>query len=237
MRRYRQAKIVATLGPASDTPEIIRTLFDAGADVFRLNFSHGSHDDHAARITTIRKLEIETGRPVGVLTDLQGPKLRVGEFADGSAELEIGATMRLDLDTEPGDARRVSLPHPEVFAALSIGTELLIDDGKLRLKVTKAGEDYAEAEVITGGRVSNHKGVNVPNAILPISSLGEKDRKDLDFALDHGVDYIGLSFVQRPEDIAEARKIIGGARPACSPSLRSQARLNILPRSSPCQMP
>ena len=210
MRRYRQAKIVATLGPASDTPEMIRTLFDAGADVFRLNFSHGSHDDHAARITTIRKLEIETGRPVGILTDLQGPKLRVGEFADGSAELEIGATMRLDLNTEPGDARRVSLPHPEVFAALSIGTELLIDDGKLRLKVTKAGEDYAEAEVITGGRVSNHKGVNVPNAVLPISSLGEKDRKDLDFALDHSVDYIGLSFVQRPEDIAEARKIIGG---------------------------
>jgi len=210
MRRYRQAKIVATLGPASDTPEMIRTLFDAGADVFRLNFSHGSHDDHAARIATIRELEIETGRPVGILTDLQGPKLRVGEFADGSAELETGAILRLDLDTEPGDTSRVSLPHPEVFAALSVGTELLIDDGKLRLKVTESGKDYAEAEVITGGRVSDHKGVNVPNAVLPISSLGEKDREDLDFALDHGVDYIGLSFVQRPEDIAEARKIIGG---------------------------
>ncbi len=210
MRRYRQAKIVATLGPASDTPEMIRTLFDAGADVFRLNFSHGSHDDHAARISTIRKLEIETGRPVGILTDLQGPKLRVGEFADGSAELKAGTTLRLDLDTKPGDASRVSLPHPEVFAALSVGTVLLIDDGKLRLKVTEAGKDYAEAEVITGGRVSDHKGVNVPNAVLPISSLGEKDRDDLEFALDHGVDYIGLSFVQRPEDIAEARKIIGG---------------------------
>tara|TARA_Y100001936_G_scaffold193763_1_gene193448 strand:- start:40820 stop:42301 length:1482 start_codon:yes stop_codon:yes gene_type:complete len=210
MRRYRQAKIVATLGPSSDTPDMIRTLFDAGADVFRLNFSHGTHDNHAAKISTIRKLEIETGRPIGILTDLQGPKLRVGEFADGAVELDVGATLRLDLDTKPGDAKRVSLPHPEVFSALAAGTELLIDDGKLRLKVINAGEDFAEAEVITGGQVSNHKGVNVPNAVLPISSLGEKDRDDLNFALDHGVDFIGLSFVQRPDDIAEARKIIAG---------------------------
>ena len=210
MRRYRQAKIVATLGPASESPEMIRSLFDAGADVFRLNFSHGSHDDHAARISIIRKLEIETGRPVGILTDLQGPKLRVGEFAEGAIELEKGMVLRLDLNTDPGTAHRVSLPHPEVFTALKIGTDFLIDDGKLRLKIIKASKDFAEAEVVVGGRISDHKGVNIPNAVLPISSLSPKDRDDLSFALDHGVDLIGLSFVQRPEDISEAQKIIAG---------------------------
>ena len=210
MRRYRQAKIVATLGPASESPEMIRNLFDAGADVFRLNFSHGSHDDHAARISIIRKLEIETGRPVGILTDLQGPKLRVGEFSEGATELEKGMVLRLDLNTDPGTTRRVSLPHPEVFSALKKGTDFLIDDGKLRLKIIKAGKDFAEAEVVVGGRISDHKGVNIPNAVLPISSLSPKDRDDLSFALDQGVDLIGLSFVQRPEDISEAEHIIAG---------------------------
>ena len=210
MRRYRQAKIVATLGPASESPEMIRSLFDAGADVFRLNFSHGSHDDHAARISIIRKLEIETGRPVGILTDLQGPKLRVGEFSEGATELEKGMVLRLDLNTDPGTTRRVSLPHPEVFSALKKGTDFLIDDGKLRLKIIKAGKDFAEAEVVVGGRISDHKGVNIPNAVLPISSLSPKDRDDLSFALDQGVDLIGLSFVQRPEDIREAEHIIAG---------------------------
>ena len=210
MRRYRQAKIVATLGPASESPEMIRSLFDAGADVFRLNFSHGSHDDHAARISIIRKLEIETGRPVGILTDLQGPKLRVGEFSEGATELEKGMVLRLDLNTDPGTTRRVSLPHPEVFSALKKGTDFLIDDGKLRLKIIKAGKDFAEAEVVVGGRISDHKGVNIPNAVLPISSLSPKDRDDLSFALDQGVDLIGLSFVQRPEDISEAEHIIAG---------------------------
>ena len=210
MRRYRQAKIVATLGPASESPEMIRSLFDAGADVFRLNFSHGSHDDHAARISIIRKLEIETGRPVGILTDLQGPKLRVGEFSEGATELEKGMVLRLDLNTDPGTTRRVSLPHPEVFSALKKGTDFLIDDGKLRLKIIKAGKDFAEAEVVVGGRISDHKGVNIPNAVLPISSLSPKDRDDLSFALEQGVDLIGLSFVQRPEDISEAEHIIAG---------------------------
>ena len=210
MRRYRQAKIVATLGPASESPEMIRSLFDAGADVFRLNFSHGSHDDHAARISIIRKLEIETGRPVGILTDLQGPKLRVGEFSEGATELEKGMVLRLDLNTDPGTTRRVSLPHPEVFSALKKGTDFLIDDGKLRLKIIKASKDFAEAEVVVGGRISDHKGVNIPNAVLPISSLSPKDRDDLSFALDQGVDLIGLSFVQRPEDISEAEHIIAG---------------------------
>ena len=210
MRRYRQAKIVATLGPASESPEMIRSLFDAGADVFRLNFSHGTHDDHAARIARIRKLEIETGRPVGILTDLQGPKLRIGEFIEGATELEAGMVLRLDLNIEPGTAHRFSLPHPEVFAALKKGTDFLIDDGKLRLKIIQAGKDFAEAEVVIGGRISDHKGVNIPNAALPISSLSPKDRDDLSFALDQGVDLIGLSFVQRPEDIIEAQNIIAG---------------------------
>jgi pyruvate kinase len=210
MRRHRQAKIVATLGPASGSPDMIRTLFEAGADVFRLNFSHGSHDEHAARIAAIRALEQETGRPIGILSDLQGPKLRVGDFEDGSVRLEAGKPFRLDLDVRLGDATRGPLPHPEIFAAIREGTELLLDDGKLRLRVTRAAADHADTEVITGGKLSNHKGVNVPNAVLPISALGAKDREDLEFALEHGVDFVGLSFVQRPEDIAEARKIIGG---------------------------
>jgi pyruvate kinase len=210
MRRYRNAKIVATLGPASDTPEMIRALFEAGADVFRLNFSHGTHDEHAARIKAIRRLGAEFGRPIGILTDLQGPKLRVGELAGGTAELVAGEPYRLDLADTPGDARRAPLPHPEVFAALSKGEDVLLDDGKIRLRVTRCADDHAETEIITGGTLTNRKGVNVPGAVLPISPLGPKDRKDLAFALDQGVDWIGLSFVQRPEDVAEARKLVAG---------------------------
>ena len=210
MRRYRNAKIVATLGPASDSPEIIRRLFEAGADVFRLNFSHGDHADHAQRIAAIRALEAEFGRPIGILTDLQGPKLRIGDLNGGRTELHTGRMYRLDLSDEPGDETRAPLPHPEVFASLRDGTELLLDDGKLRLRVTECGKDYAVTEIVTGGALSDHKGVNVPNAVLPISSLGEKDREDLNFALDQEVDLIGLSFVQRPEDVAEARKLVAG---------------------------
>lgn len=210
MRRHRHAKIVATLGPASHDAEAIRTLFEAGADVFRINFSHGSHEEHAARIAAIRALEDETGRPIGILSDLQGPKLRVGAFRDGGVELAAGKPFRLDLSKDAGDGTRASLPHPEIFAAIDAGTELLLDDGKLRLRVTRAGEDFAETEVVTGGRLTNHKGVNVPNAMLPISALGEKDRDDLRFALDQGVDWIGLSFVQRIEDVADARRLVDG---------------------------
>jgi pyruvate kinase len=210
MRRQRQAKIVATLGPSSNSPDVIRALFEAGADVFRLNFSHGTHEDHAERFAIIRALEADTRRPIGILTDLQGPKLRVGDFAGGKAILTEGSTLRLDLNEAPGDAGRVFLPHPEVFGALKPGTDILIDDGKLRLTIVEAGKDFAVAEVINGGTISNHKGFNVPNAVLPVSPIGPKDREDLQFALDHGADYIGLSFVQRPDDIAEARKLIDG---------------------------
>jgi len=209
MRRRRATKIVATLGPATATPEKIAALFEAGVDVFRLNFSHGVQADHKARLDTVRALEKTTGRPIGIMADLQGPKLRVGTFAGGRVRLADGAAFRLDLDKTPGDAQRASLPHPEVFAALTPETDLLLDDGNIRLRVEKCDKDFAQTRVINGGNLSDRKGVNVPNAVLPLSPLTAKDRADLAFALDMGADWIALSFVQRPEDVAEARKLIG----------------------------
>src|SRR5215470_50538 len=209
MRRNRHAKIVATLGPASSTPERIRELFLAGADVFRLNFSHGSHADHRVRLEAIRAVERETGRPIAVLVDLQGPKLRVGTFGSGPVDLAPSAPFRLDLDTAPGDARRVGLPHREIFAALTPGATLLVNDGKIRLEVKRCGEDFAETTVQVGGEISDRKGVNVPGVVLPLSPLTEKDRADLAYGLELGADWVALSFVQRPEDIDEARELIG----------------------------
>ena len=209
MKRERSARILATLGPASSTRERIRALVEAGADVFRLNFSHGSHEDHAERYRLIRAVEAELGRPIGVLMDLQGPKLRVGRFAEGKVALVPGASFRLDLDPTPGDARRANLPHPEIFAALEAGTALLLDDGKLRLRVDACGADFAETTVLVGGTLSDRKGVNVPGVVLPISPLTAKDRADLDFGLALGVDWVALSFVQRPEDLREARELVG----------------------------
>ncbi|HEY1795818.1 MAG TPA: pyruvate kinase [Stellaceae bacterium] len=211
MRRQRSPKIVATLGPASSSPERIRALFDAGVDVFRLNFSHGNHDDHHARFEAIRQAEAESGRPIGILADMQGPKLRLGDFAKGKITLKEGAKFRLDLTDEPGDQHRAPLPHPEIFAVIEKGTELLIDDGKVRLRVTKNGDGYADTECLVGGTLSNHKGINLPNVILPLSAVTEKDRADIAFALQQGADWIALSFVQRPEDVAEGRKEIGKA--------------------------
>ncbi|MTJ83727.1 MAG: pyruvate kinase [Telmatospirillum sp.] len=210
VRRQRKAKIIATLGPASSTPEIIEGLFNAGADVFRFNFSHGTHADHQARYEIVRAIEKKLGRPIAVLADLQGPKLRVGKFEDGKVVLENGAPFRLDLDPALGTAKRAPLLHPEVFAALKPDTDLLLDDGKLRLRVVKCGADFAETKVITGGELSNHKGLNVPNVVLPISSLTEKDIADLEFAVAMGADWIALSFVQRPEDVEQARKLVSG---------------------------
>ncbi len=210
MRRRRNAKIIATLGPASSDAAAIKALFEAGADVFRLNFSHGTHGDHKARHAIIRELEQAAGRPIGVLLDLQGPKLRVGEIAGGETELAAGQRFRLDLDPLPGDKVRAPLPHPEVFAALAPGLALLLDDGKLRLQVESCGKDHAETIVLAGGVLKDHKGVNVPGAVLPISPLTKKDRADLRFGLDLGVDWVALSFVQRPEDLAEPRRLIAG---------------------------
>lgn len=210
MYRNRNAKIVATLGPASAAKEMILVLFEAGADVFRLNFSHGSHDDHRRNIENIRAIEQETGRPIAILLDLQGPKLRLGTFVNGRAALKCGELFRLDMDCErPGDRRRAPMPHPEIFAALVPGSDLLIDDGRVHLRVEHCGPDYAETSVVSGGTVSDRKGVNVPGVVLPLSAMTEKDRADLAFGLSMGVDWVALSFVQRPEDIIEIKSIVG----------------------------
>jgi pyruvate kinase len=210
LRRNRCVKIVATLGPSSSDRATIRALFEAGADVFRLNMSHGAHEETAARHAIIREIEHEMARPIGILADMQGPKLRVGEFAKGPHILEEGQSFRFDLDDAPGDATRVKLPHPEIFAALEAGAHLLVNDGKIALRVERCDEGSADCVVEVGGEISNRKGVNVPDVELPLTALTEKDRRDLDFVLDLGVDWVGLSFVQRPEDVVEAKELIRG---------------------------
>ena len=208
--RSRKVRILATLGPASRSPEMIERLFRAGADAFRVNMSHGAQDDHARTIANIRALEKTLGRPTTILVDLQGPKLRVGRFADGMAMLKTGQSFVLDRDETPGDASRVCLPHREIFMALENGSRLLLDDGKLVLRVTDAGHDRIETMVEVGGALSNNKGLNVPDVVVPLAALTEKDRSDLAFALDQDIDWVALSFVQRPEDVAEARRLIQG---------------------------
>ncbi len=208
--RQRKVRILATLGPASANAEMIAALHRAGADAFRVNMSHGDHAGHAKVIAAIRALEKETGRPTTILVDLQGPKLRVGTFKDGPVELVKGAPFALDADKAAGDATRVHLPHPELFAALEAGTRLLIDDGKLVLRVQSVTPTRIDTVVEVGGKISDRKGVNVPDVVVPLAALTEKDRRDLTFALEQHVDWIALSFVQRPEDVAEARTLIGG---------------------------
>jgi pyruvate kinase len=210
VRRRRHTKIIATLGPSSSTLEVMTRLFQAGADVFRLNFSHGTHEDHAARFAAIRELEDRFSRPIGILADVQGPKLRVGRFGGGRVHLQTGQAFRLDLNATPGNAQRVNLPHPEIIEAAAIGSSLLLDDGKLRLRVLHKRADALETEVVVGGPLSDRKGVNVPDVVLPIPALTVKDREDLEFAVSHGANYIGLSFVQRPEDVIEAQRLIAG---------------------------
>ena len=209
MHRMRSVKIVATVGPASSSREMLMKLFETGVDVFRLNMSHGSHDEIAERHKIIREIEHQTGRPIGILADLQGPKLRVGHFADGPVTLEVGQSFRFDLSDEAGGQTRVQLPHPEIFAALKPGASLLVNDGKIRLTVTDCDAESADCVVEAGGEISNNKGVNVPDVVLPLAALTEKDRRDLEFVLGLGVDWLALSFVQRPEDVLEARELIG----------------------------
>jgi pyruvate kinase len=209
MRRLRMAKILATLGPASNGLAQIRALVGAGADVFRLNLSHGTQADHCRCYELVRQVEQEMNRPIGVLVDLQGPKLRVGTFQDGGVDLIAGARFRLDLSPAPGDRTRAPLPHPEVLTALKPGAELLLDDGRIRLRVETAAADHADTVVVTSGRLTDRKGLNLPDVVLGVSPLTDKDRADLQFGLDLGVDWIALSFVQRPEDVAEARRLIG----------------------------
>ncbi len=208
--RRRKVRVLATLGPASSTPEMIEALYRTGADAFRINMSHGSQADKTALVDAIRALERRIGRPMTILFDLQGPKLRIGSFADGKVVIETGASFQLDHDPAPGNATRVCLPHREVFNALIPDTRLLLDDGKVVLRVVSKTDTAITTRVEVGGALSNSKGLNVPDVVVPLAALTEKDRSDLSFALEQGADWIALSFVQRPEDLAEARKLISG---------------------------
>jgi len=210
MRRERFTKIVATLGPATSSAERLRALFDAGADVFRLNFSHGTPDDHKHRVELLRALEKEYKYPIAILMDLQGPKLRLGTFANGPMELKKGQKLRFDLDPEPGTAKRIPLPHPEIFKAAKPEGLLLIDDGKVRLRIKAHSETTIDATVEVAGPISDRKGVNLPNLVLPLSPMTPKDRRDLDYGLSLGVDWVALSFVQHADDIAELKKLVAG---------------------------
>ena len=227
MIRDRRARIVATLGPASRDPDMVQALALAGADVFRLNFSHGAHADHQAACEAVRRAEAALDRPLGVLADLQGPKLRLGRFADGAVQVAPGHRMRLDLDTTPGDATRVGMPHPELFRAMKQGSVLLVDDGKVRLRVNEIASDHALVEVMQGERLSDRKGVALPGSVIPLDALTAKDREDLAFALRIGVDWVALSFVQGPADMAELRKLVAG-RAACLAKIEKPAALDNL---------
>jgi len=221
--RSRKVKILATVGPASRDPDMLRRLFRAGVDAFRVNLSHGEQEDHAKTIAAVRALEKEFNWPIAILCDLQGPKLRVGTFAEGKALIAHGSRFVLDSDPAPGDATRVCLPHPELFKVLHAGQRLLINDGKIRLRVTDAEPERIVCKAEVGGVISDKKGVNVPDAEVPIPALTDKDRRDLAFALEHGADWIGLSFVQRPEDLAEARKLMAGRGSLCAKIEKPQA--------------
>jgi pyruvate kinase len=216
MRRHRHAKIIATLGPASSSLDEVRKLFAAGADVFRINMSHGEQAQHRERVDAVRRVERETGRPIAVLLDLQGPKLRVGRFADGRVTLTEGAPFRLDLDERQGDTGRANLPHPEIFAALRPGSDVLLDDGRIRLRVEQCGGRFAHTTVIAGGVLSDNKGVNVPGVVLPLSPLTAKDRRDLAFGLELGVDWVAPSFIQRGDDLDELRAIVDDRALLCA---------------------
>lgn len=227
MRRQRGTKMIATLGPASSDPDCILKLAQAGVDVFRLNFSHGSHADHRHNFEAVRAAEKVLGWPVGVLMDMQGPKLRIGEFGDGSVTLKDGQAFRLDRDPTPGDANRVYLPHPELFEALRPTTPLLLDDGRLRLEVMAVDADVIETRVWHGGELSNHKGVNAPAVLLPLSALTDKDIEDLEFGLELGVDWVAASFVQKPEDVKALQARVNGRAGVLS-KLEKPAALNCL---------
>lgn len=210
MRRSRKVKIIATLGPSSSQESEIRDLFNAGADVFRINMSHASHDLMRDLVERIRSVESQVGRPIGILGDLQGPKLRVGSFADGGVELEQGQTFTLDDDETPGDASRVFLPHPEILSSVEAGHRLLIDDGRLQLVAEKTDGKSIRCRVVSGTKISDRKGVSLPDTDLPVGALTDKDRHDLKAILEADIDWVALSFVQRPDDLAEVRKIARG---------------------------
>src|SRR5581483_10409723 len=210
MRRHRKTKILATLGPSSNNPQMMRALFDAGADIFRINMSHTSHDMLAQMVKDLRGLSDKVGRPIGVLVDLQGPKIRLGTLPGGARILKEDERVRLVLGETSDKPDEIPIPHPEIFQAIKQKHALLIDDGKIRLRLLRKADTYAEAVVEVGGEIKNRKGVNMPDTLLPMSALTPKDRSDLDAALNAGVDWVALSFVQRPEDVAELKKIVAG---------------------------
>lgn len=211
MIRKRQTKIVATVGPASSSPKQLKSLFEAGVDVFRLNFSHGTHKDHAKVVRSIRALEKKYKRNIGIIADMQGPKLRLGTFKDGSASIQSGQIFRFDLKSDiPGDDTRVSLPHPEVMKVLKEGSLIYLDDGKVRARIKRKGRGWVDAKIIAGTKLSDKKGLNVPGAVIPLDALTKKDRADLKAALDMGVDWIAQSFVQTADDVKMARRLIRG---------------------------
>ena len=209
MLRNRNTKIIATLGPSSSSPLKIHSLFQAGADIFRLNFSHGTHEDHRRRVFHIRQYEKRLGRPIGILGDLQGPKLRIGSFKDTYVSLKNGQKFILDLKNKLGSSKRILLPHPEIFKSVKKNTRILIDDGKIILNINKIFSDSIETEVINGGRISNNKGVNIPDTFIKLSSLTSKDKKDLELCLNLSLDYVALSFVQKAKDLINLKKYIG----------------------------
>ncbi len=227
MRRQRFTKIVATLGPATSTTERLRALFEAGADVFRLNFSHGVPDDHRKRVEQLRALEKKYNHPVAILMDLQGPKLRLGVIGKQPMELKTGQKLRFDMDPKPATAKRVPLLHPEIFKAAKPDGLLLIDDGKVRLRIVAHDEDTIDAVVEVPGQISDRKGVNLPNLVLPMSPMTPKDHKDLAFGLSLGIDWVALSFVQHAHDIAELKKLVAG-RAAVMAKLEKPAAIDHL---------
>lgn len=210
VRRQRKVKIVATLGPASMSKTMIKALFEAGVDVFRLNMSHGVHDDISATHKIIREVEKEVGRPISILADLQGPKLRCGLFEDGEVTLEAGQSFRFDMCEDLGNKDRVYLPHSQIFKALNVGDRLLINDGKIAARVIDFSDNFAECEILNEGVISDRKGVNCPDTLLPLAALSEKDLKDLEFVCELGIDWLALSFVQRSEDVIYARALANG---------------------------
>ena len=209
MLRNRNTKIIATLGPTSSAPLKIHSLFQAGADIFRLNFSHGSHEDHRKRVYHIRQYEKRLGRPIAILGDLQGPKLRIGHFKTSSIFLKNNQRFCLDLDPRLGDEKRVQLPHPEIFKSVKKNNKILIDDGKILLNIEYVSSDKILTEVVNGGRISNKKGVNIPETFIKLSSLTKKDLKDLELCLNLSLDYVALSFVQKSKDLIDLKKYIG----------------------------
>jgi pyruvate kinase len=210
MRRSRKVKILATLGPVSSEESVIRALFEAGADLFRINMSHTDHETMRTLVARIRAVEADLGRPIGILADLQGPKLRVGKFANGSEQLTIGQAFTLDDDERPGDQKRVHLPHPEILRSVEPGDRLLIDDGRLQLRCVSNDGRRMACTVVSGSKISDRKGVSLPDTDLPVGALTDKDRRDLEAVCETGVDWLALSFVQRPDDLAEARKLARG---------------------------